>query len=79
MYKLVDLGNKITGVDANIVHTLFGTLGSVGYFAGYAIPAQIDEARANFAANADWFPKFLEGGKYATSGTVVQRHIVKIA
>ena len=79
MNELVELGKKITGVDANIVHTLFGTLGSVGYFAGYANPAQIDEARAKIAANADWFPKFLEGGKYATSGTVVQRHIVKIA
>jgi len=79
MNELVDLGKKITGVDANIVHTLFGTLGSVGYFAGYANPAQIDEARAKIAANAEWFPKFLEGGKYAASGTVVQRHIVKIA
>ena len=79
MNELVDLGKKITGVDANIVHTLFGTLGSVGYYAGHANPAQIDEARAKIAANAEWFPKFLEGGKYAASGTVVQRHIVKIA
>ena len=79
MNELVDLGKQITGIDAAIIHTLFGTLGTVGYFTGYANAAQIDEARAKIAANAEWFPKFLEGGKYAASGTVVQRHIVKIA
>ncbi len=56
-----------------------GTLGQIGYFAGYANAAQIDEARAKLAANAAWFPKFMEGGKFAMPGTVVQRHIVKIA
>ena len=79
MNELVDLGKQITGVDAAIIHTLFGTLGTVGYFTGYANAAQIDEARAKIAANSEWFPKFLEGGKYAESGTVVQRHVVKIA
>ena len=79
MNELVDLGKQITGNDAAIIHTLFGTLGTVGYFTGYANAAQIDEARAKIAANAEWFPKFLEGGKYAGSGTVVQRHMIKIA
>jgi hypothetical protein len=79
MNELVDLGKNITGVDSNIVHTLFGTLGAIGYFAGYANAAQIDEVRAKIAANTEWFPKFLEGGKFAMAGTVVQRHIIKIA
>ena len=79
MTELVDLTKSITGVDANIGNTIFGTLGQIGYFAGYANAAQIDEARAKLAANAEWFPKFMEGGKFAIPGTVVQRHIVKIA
>jgi flagellar M-ring protein FliF len=40
---------------------------------------KINEARAKLAANAAWFPKFMEGGKFAMQGSVVQRHIVKIA
>ena len=79
MTELVELTKSITGVDANIGNSIFGTLGVIGYFAGYANAAQIDEARAKLAANAAWFPKFIEGGKFAMPGTVVQRHIVKIA
>ena len=79
MTELVELTKSITGVDANIGNTIFGTLGQIGYFAGYANAAQVDEARAKLAANAEWFPKFMEGGKFAIPGTVVQRHIVKIA
>ena len=33
----------------------------LGMFAGYANVAQIDEARAKLSANAEWFPKFIEG------------------
>jgi hypothetical protein len=76
---LVELTKSITGVDANIGTSTYGTLGHMGYFAGYASMAQIDEARAKLMAHPDWFSKFLEGSKYATAGTVVQRHIIKIA
>ena len=79
MNEFADLTKSITGVDANIIHTIYGTLGQMGYFAGYANAAQVDEARAKLAANAEWFPKFLEGGKFAMPGSVMQRHVVKIA
>jgi hypothetical protein len=79
MNELVELTKSITGIDANIVTSTYGTLGQVGYFAGYANIAQIDEARAKVMANPEWFPKFLEGQKYSIPGTVMQRHIVKIA
>jgi hypothetical protein len=79
MNEFADLTKSITGVDANIIHTIYGTLGQMGYFAGYANAAQIDEVRAKVTANAEWFPKFLEGGKFAMPGSVMQRHVVKIA
>ena len=79
MNELVELAKSITGVDANIGTSTYGTLGHMVYFAGYASMAQIDEAREKLMANPEWFPKFLEGQKYSIPGTVVQRHIVKIA
>jgi len=79
MNEFADLTKSITGVDANIIHTIYGTLGQMGYFAGYANAAQIDEVRAKVTANAEWFPKFLEGGKFAMPGSVMQRHVVKVA
>lgn len=79
MTELVELTKSITGVDANIVNSIYGTLGQIGYFAGYANAGQIDEVRAKLTADAKWFPKFMEGGKFAIPGTVVQRHLVKIA
>jgi hypothetical protein len=79
MNEFADLTKSITGVDANIVNTIYGALGRIGMFAGYANAAQIDEARAKLIANAEWFPKFLEGGKFAIPGSIMQRHVVKIA
>ena len=79
MTEFVDLTKSITGVEASIINTIYGTLGQIGFFAGYANAAQVDEARAKLAANAEWFPKFLEGGKFAMPGSVMQQHIVKIA
>ena len=79
MNEFVDLTKSITGVEASIINTIYGTLGQIGFFAGYANVAQIDEARAKLSANAEWFPKFIEGGKFAMPGSVMQQHIVKIA
>ena len=79
MTEFVDLTKSITGVEASIINTIYGTLGQIGFFAGYANAAQVDEARAKLAANAEWFPKFLEGGKFAMPGSIMQKHIVKIA
>ena len=72
-------GYKITGIDSQICHSLYGTLGEVGYLTFFANAEQIDEVREKVLANAEWLPKFLEGGKYSIPGTVMQRHMVKIA
>ena len=79
MNELIDASMKITGLDSQICHSLYGTLGEVGYLTFFAHAEQIDEVRAKVMANAEWLPKFLEGGKFSTSGTVMQRHMVKIA
>lgn len=79
MTEYVELTKSITGVDTSIIHSIYGTLGQIGGIAGYANAAQVDEARAKLAANAEWFPKFTEGGKFAIPGSVMQRHVVKIA
>jgi hypothetical protein len=79
MNEFAELTKSISGVDSNIIVSTYGALGRIGMFAGYANAAQIDEARAKLSANAEWFPKFIEGGKFAMPGSVMQQHIVKIA
>ena len=46
---------------------------------GYENFAKADEARAKVLANAEWMPKFLEGGMFAMPGTIFRKQIVKIA
>ena len=46
---------------------------------GFPNAAAVDEYRGKLIANPDYLPKFPEGGQYALAGTVLQRHIVKIA
>jgi hypothetical protein len=36
-------------------------------------------SRAKLTTSPEFLPKFLEGGKQAMAGSVIQRHIVKIA
>ena len=77
--EYVELTKKITGVDSNILHSIYGVLGGVGMLTGFPNAAAVDEYRSKLIANPDYLPKFLEGGQYALAGTVLQRHIVKIA
>jgi len=70
---------KITGVDSNILHSIYGVLGGLGMLTGFQNAAAVDEYRSKLAANSEALPKFLEVGQYALAGTVLQRHIVKIA
>ena len=79
MVEYVELCKKITGVDSNILHSIYGVLGGVGMLTGFQNAAAVDEYRSKLAANPDLLPKFLEAGQYALAGTVLQRHIVKIA
>ncbi len=75
--EFADLNKALTGVDFNIMHTIYGVLGGVGFLAGYPDAAAIDAARAKLTP--EWMAKFLEGAKFATAGTVMQRMMTKIA
>ena len=75
--EFADLNKALTGVDFNIIHTIYGTLGQVGFLAGYPNVAAVDAARAKI--NPEWWAKFLEASKFAAAGTVMQRMMTKIA
>lgn len=78
-HEYADLCKKLTGVDTNILHSLYGVLGGVGMLTGFANAAAVDEYRSKLIASTEYLPKFLEGGQFAMAGTVMQRHLVKIA
>ena len=75
--EFADLNKALTGVDFNIIYSIYGVLGQVGFLAGYQNAAAVDAARAKM--NPEWMAKFLEGSKFATAGTVMQRMMTKIA
>ena len=75
--EFADLNKALTGVDLNILNSTYGVIGQVGFLAGYPNMAAVDAARAKM--NPEWMAKFVEGGKFAMSGTVLQRMVTKIA
>ena len=75
--EFADLNKALTGVDFNIMHSIYGVLGQVGFLAGYPNMAAVDAARAKI--NPEWWAKFLEASKFAMAGTVMQRMMTKIA
>ena len=77
--EYAEMSAKITGVDVNVVHTSVGVLGGVGMFSGFANGEALDAARTKENASTELMAKFFEGGKFAIAGTVVQRHMIKIA
>ena len=77
--EYAELTKTITGVDTNVLHSVYGRLGDVLMLAGLPNAAAGDERRAKLMASAEFMPKFLEGGQYALAGSVMQREIVKIA
>lgn len=77
--EFADLHTKVTGVEANIVHTIYGVLGGMGMIMGYPNAEAIDASRAKSSASAEWMTKYLEGGKFAAAGTVMARLMTKVA
>ena len=75
--EFADKNKEVTGVDTNILHTVYGVLGQVGFLAGYPNAAAIDAVRAKLTP--EWMSKFLEGSKFAMTGTAMQRTLTKIA
>lgn len=74
-----ELSKKITGIEINMLHSLYGKLGELSMLTGLPNAAAIDEHRAKLMANPEFMPKFLEGNQFALAGSVLQRHLVKIA
>jgi len=56
-----ELCKQITGIDTNVLHTIYGKLGDVTMLTGMANAAAVDEYRAKLMASAEFMPKFLEG------------------
>ena len=77
--EFADLHTKVTGVEANIVHTIYGVLGGMGMIMGYPNAEAIDASRAKSQASAEWMTKYLEAGKFAMAGTVMARLMTKVA
>ena len=77
--EMAEVGKKITGNDSSVLYSIYGPLGIIGMVEGYENFAKADEARAKVLANAEWMPKFLEGGMFAMPGTIFRKQIVKIA
>ena len=77
--EYAEMTTKITGVDVNVAHTTVGVLGGVAMFSGYANGEDLDAARTKGNASTELMAKFFEGGKFAIPGTVIVRHMIKIA
>ncbi len=77
--EFADLHTKVTGVEANIVHTIYGVLGGMGMIMGYPNAEAIDASRAKSSASAEWMTKYVEGSKFAAAGTVMARLMTKVA
>jgi hypothetical protein len=77
--EYAEMSTKITGVDVNVVHTTVGVLGGVGMFSGYANGEALDAARTKGNASTELMGKFFECAKFAVTGTVMIRHMIKIA
>ena len=77
--EYAELTKTITGVDTNVLNSVYGRLGDVLMLASLPNSAAGEDRRAKLMASAKFMPKFLEGGQYALAGSVMQREIVKIA
>ncbi len=77
--EYADMCKKLTGIDTNILHTLYGVLGGIGMLTGIPSMAAVDGYRGKLSASSEFLPKFLEGVRHALAGSVIQRHLVKIA
>ena len=75
--EFADLNKAVTGVDLNILNTIYGVIGGVGFLAGYPNMAAVDAARAKMTP--EWMAKFLEGSKFGMAGSGMQRTLTKIA
>ena len=77
--EFAELHTKVTGVEASIVHTIYGVVGVMVMITGFPNFEAIDASRAKAVASAEWMTKYMEAGKFAMAGTVMARLMVKVA
>ena len=77
--EFTELHTKVTGVEASIVHTVYGVVGGMAMITGFPNFEAIDASRAKAVASAEWMTKYMEAGKFAMAGTVMARLMVKVA
>lgn len=76
---IAELNEKLTGVPANLAFVVFGQLGGLVQFSGYANIEAAEAARDAQMASAEWMPLFLKGGEFALAGSVLSRQMTKLA
>jgi len=76
---MADLNEKISGVTANLGMVIFGPVGGLIQFSGYANAAAAEAARVAQLANAEWLPQFIKGGQFVLAGSVLSRQMTKLA
>ena len=76
---MAELNEKISGVTANLGMVIFGPVGGLIQFSGYANAAAAEAAREAQLANAEWLPQFIKGGQFVLAGSVISRQMTKIA
>ena len=77
--EFAELHTKVTGVEASIVHTIYGVVGGMAMITGFPNFEAIDASRAKAVASAEWMTKYMEAGKFAMAGTAIARLMVKVA
>lgn len=76
---MAELNEKISGVTANLGMVIFGPVGGLIQFSGYANAAAAEAARQAQLANAEWLPQFIKGGQFVLAGSVMSRQMTKLA
>ena len=76
---MAELNEKISGVTANLGMVVFGQVGGLIQFSGFANAAAAEAARVAQMANAEWLPHFIKGGQFVLAGSVISRQMTKLA
>ena len=77
--SMADLNEKISGVTANLGMVIFGPVGGLIQFTGYANAAAAEAARQAQLASSEWLPQFIKGGQFVLAGSVLSRQMTKLA
>ena len=76
---MAELNEKISGVTANLGMVIFGQVGGLIQFSGFANAAAAEAAREAQMASAEWLPHFIKGGQFVLAGSVISRQMTKLA